>query len=107
MKYTHEGSVTMDVSGEMNDVDGVINLVVKITDTGIGIREEDIPKLFRKFERVDLVQNNTVEGTGLGLSITQNLLRMMDGHVSVDSVYGEGLNRSGTSTRNLNAMCTP
>ncbi|MBQ7221735.1 MAG: response regulator [Synergistaceae bacterium] len=89
VKYTHEGSVTMDVSGEMSD-DGKINLVVKISDTGIGIKEEDLPKLFRKFERVDLVQNNTVEGTGLGLSITQNLLRLMDGHVSVESVYGEG-----------------
>ena len=89
VKYTHEGSVTMDVTGEMGD-DDKINLVVKISDTGIGIKEEDLPKLFRKFERVDLVQNNTVEGTGLGLSITQNLLRMMDGHVSVESVYGEG-----------------
>ena len=90
VKYTHEGSVTMDVSGEMSDDGEMLNLVVKISDTGIGIKEEDLPKLFRKFERVDLVQNNTVEGTGLGLSITQNLLRMMEGHVSVESVYGEG-----------------
>ena len=90
VKYTHEGSVTMDVSGEMDAEAEIINLVVKISDTGIGIKEEDLPKLFRKFERVDLVQNNTVEGTGLGLSITQNLLRMMDGHITVDSVYGEG-----------------
>ena len=90
VKYTHEGSVTMDVSGEMDDEAEIINLAVKISDTGIGIKEEDLPKLFRKFERIDLVQNNTVEGTGLGLSITQNLLRMMGGHVSVESVYGEG-----------------
>ena len=90
VKYTHEGSVTMEVSGEMSTDGEVINLIVKVSDTGIGIKEEDLPKLFRKFERVDLVQNNTVEGTGLGLSITQNLLKMMDGHVSVESVYGEG-----------------
>ena len=89
VKYTHEGSVTMDVTGRMT-ADDRITLEVRISDTGIGIKEEDIPKLFKKFERVDLVQNNTVEGTGLGLSITQNLLRMMDGHVSVESVYGEG-----------------
>ena len=89
VKYTHEGSVTMDVSGEMTE-EGSIELVIRITDTGIGIKEDDLPKLFKKFERVDLVRNNTVEGTGLGLSITQNLLRMMGGHVSVESVYGEG-----------------
>ncbi|MBQ7545089.1 MAG: response regulator [Synergistaceae bacterium] len=89
VKYTHEGSVTMDVSGEMTAEES-IELVIRITDTGIGIKEDDLPKLFKKFERVDLVKNNTVEGTGLGLSITQNLLRMMGGHVSVESVYGQG-----------------
>lgn len=89
VKYTHEGSVTMDVSGNRTD-DGRIVLVIRVSDTGIGIKEEDIPKLFKKFERIDLAHNNTVEGTGLGLSITQNLLRMMDGNISVESVYGKG-----------------
>ena len=89
VKYTHEGSVTMDVTGDRTD-DGKISLAVRISDTGIGIKEEDLPKLFKKFERIDLAHNNTVEGTGLGLSITQNLLRMMGGNVSVESVYGEG-----------------
>ena len=89
VKYTHEGTVTMDIGGEKTD-DGKINLVVKVSDTGIGIKEDDIPKLFRKFERIDLVQNNTVEGTGLGLSITQNLLKMMGGYITVDSEYGKG-----------------
>ncbi|MBQ7197053.1 MAG: response regulator [Synergistaceae bacterium] len=93
VKYTHEGSVSLTVSGEKiyNETGrGIVNLVFKVQDTGIGIKEEDLPKLFKKFERVDLVQNNTVEGTGLGLSITQNLLQLMHGEIDVESVYGEG-----------------
>ncbi len=93
VKYTHEGSVSLNVKGEKSyDDDGreTINLVFRVSDTGIGIREEDIGKLFKKFERIDLVQNNTVEGTGLGLSITQNLLQLMNGHIEVESEYGKG-----------------
>ena len=93
VKYTHEGSVSLDVSGgKTYDEDGIetINLVFRISDTGIGIKEEDLPKLFKKFERIDLVQNNTVEGTGLGLSITHNLLQLMNGHIEVESEYGKG-----------------
>ena len=93
VKYTHEGSVSLTVSGEkIYDKlgRGIINLVFRVSDTGIGIKPEDLPKLFQKFERVDLVQNNTVEGTGLGLSITQNLLKLMKGSIDVESVYGEG-----------------
>ena len=88
VKYTHEGSVTMDVGGERDAM--FMNLTFKVSDTGIGIKEEDMPKLFSKFERVDLVRNNTVEGTGLGLSITKNLLRLMNGNVNVESEYGKG-----------------
>ena len=88
VKYTREGSVSLDVKGER--IDGNINLIFTITDTGIGIKPEDLPKLFKKFERVDLEQNNTVEGTGLGLSITQNLLTMMNGEINVTSEYGKG-----------------
>ena len=93
VKYTHEGSVSLNVTGEkFVDEDGLahINLVFKISDTGIGIKEEDLPKLFKKFERIDLVQNNTVEGTGLGLSITHNLLNLMNGQIEVESEYGKG-----------------
>ena len=93
VKYTHEGSVSLTVSGEKiyDKVGrGHINLVFRVSDTGIGIKPEDLPKLFQKFERVDLVQNNTVEGTGLGLSITQNLLKLMKGQIEVESVYGKG-----------------
>ncbi|MBQ7268077.1 MAG: response regulator, partial [Synergistaceae bacterium] len=93
VKYTHEGNVSLSVSGgKIYDNDGTetINLIFKISDTGIGIKEEDLPKLFKKFERIDLVQNNTVEGTGLGLSITHNLLRLMNGRIEVESEYGKG-----------------
>ena len=93
VKYTHEGSVSLSVNGErITDENGRenINLVFRIQDTGIGIKEEDIGKLFKKFERIDLVQNNTVEGTGLGLSITHNLLELMNGKIEVESEYGKG-----------------
>ena len=88
VKYTHEGSVTMEVSGKSDAL--FMNLTFKVSDTGIGIKKEDLPKLFSKFERVDLVRNNTVEGTGLGLSITKNLLKLMNGTVEVESEYGKG-----------------
>lgn len=94
VKYTDEGSVSLSVKGIMTDreEDGrpVIELAVCVTDTGIGISEENIGKLFGKFERVDLEKNSTKEGTGLGLAITKRLLEMMGGDVTVKSVYGEG-----------------
>ena len=65
-------------------------LNISVKDTGIGIRKEDIQKLFSKFQRVDLDRNSTVEGAGLGLAITQSLLTMMGGEISVVSSYGEG-----------------
>ena len=61
-----------------------------VTDTGIGIKEEDIPKLFGDFQRLDAQKNRNIEGTGLGPAITYRLVRMMGGHIDVDSVYGNG-----------------
>ena len=89
VKYTREGSVKLKVRGEIREWDTVV-LRFTVTDTGIGIREEDLGRMFKKFERVDLGKNNTIEGTGLGLTITQNLLEMMNGSISVESVYGKG-----------------
>jgi CheY-like chemotaxis protein len=65
-------------------------LVIAIKDTGIGIKPEDLSKLFSKFERIEEKRNRNIEGTGLGMSITKMLLDMMDSHLEVDSVYGEG-----------------
>ncbi len=89
VKYTHAGSVTLSISGKEIDAD-TLNLRVKVTDTGIGIREEDIDKLFLSFQRLDEEKNRNIEGTGLGISIVQKLLAMMGSQLEVKSVYGEG-----------------
>ena len=93
VKYTTEGSVSLTVCGTWKDAaqaGGAIDLKIIVEDTGIGIRPEDIGRLFEKFERADLSHNSTVEGTGLGLAITRNLLDMMGGSIDVQSVYGKG-----------------
>ncbi len=94
VKYTDKGSVTLRMHGEKTGraVEGreVLDLVVEVTDTGIGISDENIGKLFGKFERFDLEKNSTKEGTGLGLAITKMLLDMMNGDIAVRSEYGKG-----------------
>ena len=67
-----------------------MNLQVKVSDTGIGIRAEDIDKLFMSFQRLDEEKNRNIEGTGLGISIVQKLLNMMGSKLEVSSVYGAG-----------------
>ncbi len=89
VKYTEEGSVTLDVGFEKAS-DDEIDLKVSVTDTGVGIKEEDMDKLFGAFERIDERKNLTVEGTGLGMSITRNLLSMMGSSLEVKSEYGKG-----------------
>ena len=89
VKYTREGSVTLAISGR-TDEQGVFYAVYDVTDTGIGIREENIPQLFSAFQRVDEQSTHAIEGTGLGLSIVKQLLDMMGGSVTVTSEYGKG-----------------
>lgn len=89
VKYTKEGGVTLSVSGEHMERDQIL-LKIQVADTGIGIRKEDIPKLFRNFERLDLEENRNVEGTGLGLAITYRLVEQMGGRIDVESEYGVG-----------------
>ena len=91
VKYTREGSVTLAISGR-TDEQGVFYAVYDVTDTGIGIREENIPQLFSAFQRVDEQSTHAIEGTGLGLSIVKQLLDMMGGSVTVTSEYGKGSN---------------
>lgn len=88
VKYTETGSVTLSVSGEIQD--SKVNLYFEVKDTGIGIKEEDLSKLFADFVRIEEKRNRNIEGTGLGISITKQLLTMMDSQLKVDSVYGEG-----------------
>ena len=89
VKYTHEGSVTLLVDYIDNE-DNTINLWISVSDTGIGIKEDDLYMLFDPFTRFDMNKNKTIEGTGLGLSITKRLLEMMGGNLTVESVYGKG-----------------
>jgi len=87
-KYTISGSVEWDISVERDGYD--IWLVSHVRDTGVGIKPEDIPKLFEDYTQVDTNKNRQTEGTGLGLSITKRFLNMMNGSISVESEYGQG-----------------
>ena len=89
VKYTHKGSVTLDIRGDERKDDG-IRLRVSVRDTGIGIKESDMDRLFESFERLDVVKNRNIEGTGLGMSITTRLLSLMGSELKVESKYGEG-----------------
>lgn len=88
IKYTVQGKVWFRVRGiRMEDR---IRLHYEIEDTGIGIKEEDMPKLFASFERIEESRNRNIQGTGLGMAISQNLLAMMDSKLEVKSEYGKG-----------------
>ena len=89
VKYTEQGSVTLNVGWDWVD-ENSIYLKFSVTDTGIGIKKEDMEKLFSAFERLEEKRNRTIEGTGLGMSITIRLLKMMDSRLDVESIYGKG-----------------
>jgi len=89
VKYTESGKVILNMAYEKAGMD-VIALRISVKDTGIGIKQEDIEKLFRPFERIEEERNRTIEGTGLGMNITQRLLDLMGSSLEVKSVYGEG-----------------
>lgn len=88
IKYTKEGTITLRINSELHDDEVAIKF--EVVDTGIGIKAEDMSKLFEKFERIELRRNRNVEGTGLGLNITSGLLELMGSKLEVESVYGEG-----------------
>ena len=85
LKYTKRGSVWFSV---FRQPDGTLGFSVK--DTGIGIRQDAIPRIFSAFEQLDLTQNKRIVGTGLGLAITKRLCDLMGGSIEVESTYGEG-----------------
>lgn len=89
VKYTPQGSVHVAVSCRKAGANRV-ELYFSVKDTGIGIKEEDMGRLFKSFERLDVSRNRGIEGAGLGMAITQSLLNMMDSYLNVDSVYGKG-----------------
>jgi len=89
VKYTEKGFVSLTVYGRMMD-DGFVMLKIEVADSGIGIHQQDIGRLFDKFARFDEDRNKHVEGTGLGLAITKNLIETMGGKIEVRSTRGEG-----------------
>ncbi|MGN1394219.1 MAG: ATP-binding protein [Succinivibrionaceae bacterium] len=88
VKYTNHGSVSLNISYRTTPNDS--ELYIEIEDTGIGIKQEDIKRLFLSFERLDINLNRAIEGTGLGLSITKSFLAAMNGSINVESTYGKG-----------------
>ena len=89
VKYTKKGFVSFSVNGKFTD-ERTVNLKIEVMDSGIGIKQEDMGKLFAEFARLDLAENKSIEGTGLGLAITSNLVKAMKGEISVKSKYSEG-----------------
>ncbi|MCR5756069.1 MAG: response regulator, partial [Acetatifactor sp.] len=89
VKYTEKGYVRFTIREEQRE-ESNIDLYVAVEDTGIGIRKEDLPRLFESFERLDEEKNHGIEGTGLGMSIVISLLKMMGSEIRVESEYGVG-----------------
>ncbi|MDR0718332.1 MAG: response regulator, partial [Treponema sp.] len=90
VKYTNKGNIAFSVRGKKAETPSDFTLYFEVKDTGIGIKAEDMDKLFGSFMQFDSKQNRGVEGTGLGLAISRNLCRLMGGGLRAESVYGEG-----------------
>ncbi len=91
VKYTEKGSISFSLGFEQDeDEKDSVFLNFSVKDTGIGIKPEDMSRLFTKFERIEESRNRNIEGTGLGMSITKQLLMMMGSALQVESTYGEG-----------------
>ncbi len=89
VKYTREGSVGLHIECDYPE-EGEVLLKINVSDTGMGIKPEALPHLFDTFQRVDEEKNRYIEGTGLGLSIVKQLVELMGGEITVNSVYSEG-----------------
>ncbi|MCR5685478.1 MAG: DegV family EDD domain-containing protein [Lachnospiraceae bacterium] len=89
IKYTKEGSVTLNIQCRKEENNNV-SVIYSISDTGMGIKKESLPYLFTAFKRVDETKNRYIEGTGLGLSIVKQLVDLMGGRITVNSVYTKG-----------------
>ncbi len=90
VKYTDEGYISYKVNSLNDFKNNKCYMYVTVTDSGRGIKPEDLNRLFEKFERLDEDKNSSIEGTGLGLAITQSLANLMGGKITVTSKYGEG-----------------
>lgn len=90
IKYTEKGIIDIKVMADRAGSEGTALLTIKVSDTGRGIKPEDMGKLFSSFQRLDEKENRNIEGTGLGLNITKHLTELMNGKLLVDSRYGHG-----------------
>ncbi|NRW81515.1 ATP-binding protein [Clostridium beijerinckii] len=89
IKFTEEGKIQVSVD-KVEDKANKMKLMFSIKDTGIGIKEEDIPRLFNYFTQLDISASKKFQGTGLGLAISKNIVELMGGEISVESQYGKG-----------------
>ncbi|MCM1023921.1 MAG: ATP-binding protein [Prevotella sp.] len=89
VKFTSEGWISLSVK-ELSRVGDSVSLMFKVADSGMGIKKEDIPRLFENFQQVDTRKNRMIEGSGLGLPISKTLAEKMDGNITVESEYGKG-----------------
>ena len=89
VKYTNEGAITLSVKGSALE-HGRVRLKISVKDTGIGIRPDDIGKLFHSFERVNMDETQSIQGAGLGLTLVRYLMELMGGTVRAESEYGKG-----------------
>lgn len=89
VKFTNQGYIALIVEGERID-ETHIKVIYKVEDTGTGIKQEDMKRIFEAFQQVDMSKNRSIEGTGLGLAISKGLVELMDGDLQVKSVYGRG-----------------
>lgn len=88
VKYTEEGFVNLIIGGVTKE--NIVELNIRVEDSGQGIKEEDLDKIFSGFSQVNVKQNKNIEGTGLGLSITKRLVELMNGSITVESEFGKG-----------------
>ena len=89
IKFTDNGYVKVSVEASPME-DGKVELLFSVEDTGMGIKEEELPKLFGSFQQLDVKKNHKKEGTGLGLAITKQLVELMHGKIGIESEYGKG-----------------
>jgi len=100
VKYTQEGYIEITATCKKSFGE-YVELTFSVKDTGIGIKPEDIKRMFESFERLEVNRNRNIEGAGLGMPITQNLLKMMGSTLNVDSTYGEGSTFSFTISQEV------
>jgi signal transduction histidine kinase len=84
LKFTQRGTVSLSLYAQDNWQ------VIQVSDTGVGIRESDLPKIFQPFEQLNPIEHKTIHGVGLGLALVRQLVDTLNGKIEVESVYGEG-----------------